>query len=249
VNLNRMQLSKGATTWACALGILLTATGVANAQAITPEVENTRIERVLGGLRPSVAIRGRPSARWTLAERMASSHVPAVSVAVIDGGKIAWARAFGVSEADKTDPVTTSTLFEAQSISKAITATAALALVSSGRLSLDAPVNTYLKSWKIPDNEYQTTEKVTLRRILSHTSGLTVGGFAGYRSGDSIPTLLQVLNGEKPATNPPIRVDFIPGSKFRYSGGGIVVLQQLLTDQTGLPFPDLMKKLVLTPLG
>jgi len=249
VNLNRMQLSRGVTTRACALGILLAATGIAHPQAITPEVENARIERVIGGLRPSVAIKGQPSARWTLAERMASSHVPAVSVAVIDKGKIAWARGFGVKEADKTDPVTTSTLFEAQSISKAITATAALALVSSGHLSLDTPVNTYLKPWKIPDNEYQTTEKVTLRRILCHTSGLTVGGFAGYRSGDSIPTLLQVLNGEKPANNPPIRVDFIPGSKFRYSGGGIVVLQQLLIDQTGLSFPDLMNKLVLTPTG
>src|ERR1700726_1576441 len=111
-----------------------------------------------------------------------------------------------------------------------VAATATLVLVNSGRLSLDESPNSYLKSWKLPYNEYQAHEKVTLRRILSHSSGLSVGGFAGYRTGEAIPTLLQILNGEKPANNPPVRVDFIPGSMFRYSGGGAEVMQQLLMD-------------------
>ncbi len=145
--------------------------------------------------------------------------------------------------------MTPSTQFEAQSISKAVAATATLVLVNSGRLSLDESPNSYLKSWKLPYNEYQAREKVTLRRILSHSSGLNVGGFSGYRTGDALPTLLQILNGEKPANNPPIRVDFTPGSISRYSGGGAELMQQLLMDVTGQPFTELMKRLVLAPSG
>jgi len=225
------------------------ATGIAKPQVSQQGAREARIERVLSGLRPPVAIKGQPPEKWTLAEGMAQSHVPGISIAVIDNGQIDWARGFGVKQAGTADPVSTSTLFEAQSISKAVTATATLVLVNSGRLSLDKSPNDYLKSWKLAYNEYQAQEEVTLRRILSHSSGLTVGGFAGYRVGEPLPSLLQILNGEKPANNPPIRVDFVPGSKFRYSGGGAEVMQQLLLDVTGQPFPELMKRLVLTPVG
>jgi CubicO group peptidase (beta-lactamase class C family) len=170
-----------------------------------------------------------------------------MSIAVIDNGQIAWARGFGIKQAGTADRVTTSTLFQAQSISKAVTATAILVLVNSGRLSLEQSPNVYLKSWKLPYNEYQAHEKVTIRRILSHSSGLNVGSFTGYQAGEPLPSLLQILDGEKPANNPPIRVDFIPGSKFRYSGGGAEVMQQLLMDVTGQAFPELMKRLVLAP--
>jgi len=225
------------------------ATGIAKPQVSQQGAPEARIERVLSGLRPPVAIKGQPPEKWTLAEGMAQSHVPGISIAVIDNGQIDWARGFGVKQAGTADPVSTSTLFEAQSISKAVTATATLVLVNSGRLSLDKSPNDYLKSWKLAYNEYQAQEEVTLRRILSHSSGLTVGGFAGYRVGEPLPSLLQILNGEKPANNPPIRVDFVPGSKFGYSGGGAEVMQQLLLDVTGQPFPELMKRLVLTPVG
>lgn len=216
---------------------------------ITPQAADAQIQHVLSGLRPPIAIKGQPPEKWTLAEEMAQSHVPGISVAVIDHDQIDWARGFGVKEAGKADPVTVPTLFEAQSISKAVTATATLVLVNSGRLSLEESPNVYLKSWKLPYNDYQAQEKVTLRRILSHSSGLNVGGFAGYRVGEPLPTLLQILDGEKPANNPPIHVDFIPGSKYRYSGGGFEVMQQVLIDVTRQPFPELMKKLVLDPAG
>ena len=216
---------------------------------ITPQAVEAQIERVVSGLRPAIAIKGQPPEKWTLAEEMAQSHVPGLTVAVIDDNEIAWTRGFGIKEAGRTDPVTTSTLFEAQSISKAVTTTAALVLVNSGRISLDENPNAYLKSWKLPYNDYQAQEKVTLRRILSHSSGLNVGGFAGYRAGDALPSLIQILDGQKPANNPPIRVDFTPGSKYRYSGGGAEVMQQVLVDVTGQRFPELMKKLVLDPLG
>jgi CubicO group peptidase (beta-lactamase class C family) len=246
---NLKNVPRTAKKLAVVLIMFLAATGIAKPQIREQGTEEARIERVLSGLRPPIAIKGQPPARWTLTEEMTESHVPGLSIAVIDGGKIAWARGFGVREAGTNQLVTTSTLFEAQSISKAVAATATLVLVNSGRLSLDQSPNAYLKSWKLPYNDYQADEKVTLRRILSHSSGLTVGGFAGYRTGGALPTLLQILNGEKPANNPPVRVDFTPGSKFRYSGGGAEVMQQLLMDVTGQPFPELMKRLVLGPAG
>jgi CubicO group peptidase (beta-lactamase class C family) len=251
---NRKRAWMNARTLAFLLVALLTATGLAKPQSSheasqDARTEDAKMEHVLSGLRPPIAIKGQPPVRWTLTEMMSENHVPGLSLAVIDDGKIAWTRGFGVREGGKNDPVTASTLFEAQSISKAVAATATLVLVNSGRLSLDESPNAYLKSWKIPYNEYQAQEKVTLRRILSHSSGLTVGGFAGYRTGDAIPTLLQVLNGEKPANNEPVRVDFVPGSMYRYSGGGMEVMQQLLMDVTGEPFPELMKRLVLNPAG
>src|SRR5260370_12047909 len=178
---------------------------------------------------------------------MAESHLPGMSIAVIDNDQIAWARGFGVKQDGTTDVVTTSTLFQAQYISKAVTATATLVLVNSGRLSLDQSPNAYLKSWKLPYNEYQAHEKVTIRRILSHSSGLNVGSFAGYQPGEPLPSLLQILNGEKPANNPPIRVDFTPGSKSSYSGGGGEALQQLLMEITGPQVPELMRRVVVAP--
>src|SRR5216684_2031141 len=185
---------RSAKELAVVLTMFLAAPAVANPQVGRQGSDDFRIDRVPSGLRPPIAIKGQPPVRWTLAEQMADSHVPGLSIAVIDDGKFAWARGFGVREAGTNEPVTTSTLFEAQSISKAVAATATLGLVNSGRLSLDESPNAYLKSWKLPYNEYQAHEKVTLRRILSHSSGLTVGGFAGYRSGDTLPTLLQILD-------------------------------------------------------
>ncbi len=225
------------------------ALATATAQTTQKGVEDGRIARVLSGLRSPIAIEGQPAEWGTLAEALSLSHVPGISIAVIDNNRIAWARGFGLAQAHTKGPVTTATLFQAQSISKAVAATATLVLVNSKRLSLDQDPNAYLKSWKLPYNEYQTTEKVTLRRILSHCSGLNVGSFAGYEPGEPLPSLLQILNGEGPANNPPIRVEFIPGSKSQYSGGGAEVIQQLLMDVTGESFPEIMRRLVLGPVG
>lgn len=108
--------------------------------------------------------------------------------------------------------------------------------MQQGKLSLDENVNDKLKSWQVPDNEFTEDQKVTLRRILSHSAGLTVHGFPGYAVGAPIPTLVQILNGESPANTKPVRVDTVPGTKFIYSGGGVTIEQQLLIDVTGKPF-------------
>jgi CubicO group peptidase (beta-lactamase class C family) len=94
-----------------------------------------------------------------------------------------------------------------------------------------------------------TPEKVTLRRILSHSAGLNFQGLPGYVSGEPIPKIVQILNGEKPANIDPIRVDVVPGTIWRYSNGGYVVLQTLMGDVAGKPFPEIMNELVLRPAG
>ena len=182
-----------------------------------------------------------------LVERMEHYKVPGVSIAFFERGKVTWTRVYGYADAEAKRVVTPETLFQAASISKTAAATAALRLVEEGKLSLDDNVNAKLLSWKIPENDFTRDEKVTLRRILSHTAGLTVTGFPGYTVGDPVPTVLQILDGKKPANTNAVRVDALPGSIWRYSGGGYTVMQLLMTEVTGKTFPQLIEELVLRP--
>lgn len=184
-----------------------------------------------------------------IAAQMAQRHIPGLSLAIIQDGRIVAARAYGVTEAGGTQPVTTSTLFQAGSISKSVAAFGALHLVEQGKLSLDADVNTALKTWKLPASELTATKPVTLRGLLSHTAGLTVHGFPGYAVDARVPTLVQVLDGASPANTEPIRVETAPGTRWNYSGGGYTVMQQMILDVTGQSFPDFMRETVLSPLG
>src|SRR5262249_4024211 len=145
--------------------------------------------------------------------------------------------------------VTTATLFQAGSISKAVAALGALRMVERGQLVLDEDVNKRLRTWKVPDFAAAPDKKVTLERILSHTAGLTVHGFPGYAAGGPVPTLVEVLDGKPPANTAPIRIDVEPGTIWRYSGGGYTIMQQLLIDVSGRPFPELLRALVLAPAG
>lgn len=174
---------------------------------------------------------------------------PGISIAVINDGAIEWARGYGVTEAGTDTPVTSRTLFQAASISKPVAALAALRLVEKGALGLDEDVNAKLTSWKVPENDFTKTEKVTLRRLLSHTAGLTVHGFGGYAADAPVPTLVQALDAAKPANSAAVRVDVVPGTIWRYSGGGYTVAQQLMMDVSGRTFPELLAELVLKPIG
>ena len=102
-------------------------------------------------------------------------------------------------------------------MSKPFTALGILSLVKNGRIKLDANVNDYLHSWKVPENSFTKTEKVTIRRLLSHTAGLTDGnGFPGYQVASPLPTLVEILSGNSPKVNSaPVVVGIKPGSFFR----------------------------------
>ena len=207
------------------------------------------VQAVENHLQRSVYEKGKAVSMMNIEERMKHYHVPGVSIAVIHDGKIEWAKGYGVTDRNTNTPVSPDTLFQCASVSKPVTALGVLRLVELGLLNLDEPVNNKLKSWKIPENEFTTRQKVTLRHLLTHSAGLTVSGFPGYPGDAPLPTLLQILNGEKPANTEPIRVDTLPGSAWRYSGGGFAVLQQLVSDVTHQPFPEFMNTSVLEPLG
>ncbi|HVH70181.1 MAG TPA: serine hydrolase [Candidatus Dormibacteraeota bacterium] len=209
-------------------------------QELIKKIEATAIDIPMGNNEPL---------RMSLSQLMELYKVPALSVAVIEDFKIAWAKGYGMIGTGSSAPVTIKTLFQAGSISKPVAATGALYLVEHGKLSLDEDVNAKLKTWKVPENEFTKEQKVTLRRLMSHTAGLTVHGFPGYDVDEKIPTLVQIFNGEKPANTAPIRVDVVPGTLERYSGGGITIEQQLMMDATGKAFPELMRETVLDKIG
>ncbi|MBK1896044.1 serine hydrolase [Chryseobacterium paridis] len=205
------------------------------------------ISKVESGLIPAVRFQGEPT--WTIESRMKYYNVPAVSIAVIRNSKVIWSKAYGLADIENKTPATTQTLFQVASMSKPVSAYAALKEVELGKINADADVNTYLKSWKIPDNQFTKEKKVTLKNIVSHTAGFTVGGFPGYEPGKAVPTLVQLLNGQSPANTPAIFVDKEPGKPFRYSGGGYCVMQQMLIDIEGQDFTTIMKERVLEPLN
>ena len=186
----------------------------------------------------------------TLAQVMEKVHVPGVSVAVIKDFQIHWAKGYGTADVTSGAPVTVDTLFQAASISKPVAAMAVLRLVQDGKLSLDADVNSLLKSWKLPAGEHTRDRPVTLRALLSHTSGLGDGfGFPGYHPGDPLPSVVQILNGEKPSNTGKVLMERPPFTAMKYSGGGVTLVQLVVTDTTGRQFPELMKSLVLDPIG
>ena len=190
-----------------------------------------------------------PVDRNDLAAWMEFYDVPGVSIAVIRDFAVDYVEVHGVTDRSSGEPVTPDTRFQAASMSKSVSAVGVLRLAQEGVVSLDREVNDYLTSWTLPYNDFQATEKVTLRRLLSHTAGTTVHGFRGYRYTESIPTLIQILNGEPPANSVPVVVDFVPGSRFRYSGGGYEVMDQLVRDVMGTTFPAFIEGRVLRPIG
>jgi CubicO group peptidase (beta-lactamase class C family) len=194
-------------------------------------------------------VNGEPPPHMSLIERMAHDNVPAVSIAVVRDGRIAWAKAYGVVE-DGGAPATVDTPFEAASISKAVLAIGVLRLVQDRRVSLDSDANQYLTSWKIPATAFTADRQVTIRELLDHTAGVTDTPSNDYAAaGQPIPTLVQVLEGHAPATNPPVTIESTPGIAWMYSDGGYDILAQLVQDVTREPFATYMQQTVLGPLG
>jgi len=228
------------------LGLGLLAAG-GLAAGLAPPAPPPEVQQVERGLRPAVLLKGEKP--WTLEERMRFHKVPAVSIAVFGSGKILWAKAYGSADADALTAATDATLFQAASISKPVSAIAALKKVEQGKLALDRNINEYLKSWKLPENELTRKTPVTLAELLSHSAGVTVHGFPGYAAGRAVPTLVQVLDGAPPANTAAIRVDIAPGKEYRYSGGGYTIVQQALMDVEGKPYPEILAETVLRPLG
>jgi CubicO group peptidase (beta-lactamase class C family) len=196
------------------------------------------IERSLEITRPSASV----AETFDLTGALVALEIPSVSIAIIDHDRIVWARAFGAD-------ATPSTLFQAASLSKLVTAVAALRLVQDGRLNLDRDVNAELTEWHVPPSDMTGSSPVTLRGLLSMTAGIGVPGYRGYAPGAPLPNLTQILDGIPPANSPPVRVEAVPGQRYAYSGGGCEIVQAIIQDATHQSFDAAMQRLVLRPVG
>ena len=231
--------------------LLFAAITSAQACASPPQASGTPdvLASLDNGLRPSTLQAGEVLPAWSLQERMTFHKVPGVAIAILRDGKVVQTAGFGVRERGTQDAVNADTLFSVGSISKVVTAATTLRQVAAGRIDLDRNVNDYLKSWQVPRASAFHSDALTLRMLMSHTSGLTVWGFEDFQPGETLPTIVQTLNGAKPARNEPVRIDFEPGSRMRYSGGGVTVEQLVLQDITGKPLEALARNDVFAPIG
>ncbi len=184
--------------------------------------------------------------KHSITERLEHYNIPGASIAVVQNGKVEWSRGYGIANTINSAKVSANTLFQAGSISKPIAALAVLKLEAEGKVNLDEDVNQYLKGWKIPENKYTENEKVTLRRLLTHTAGTTVHGFRGYKQKEQIPIIDDILNGK--GNSPKVVVKTVPGSSYKYSGGGYTILEKVVEDVSGLPFEEYMDINILKPL-
>ncbi|MEO6631932.1 MAG: serine hydrolase domain-containing protein, partial [Mucilaginibacter sp.] len=159
------------------------------------------------------------------------------------------ARAYGVADAGEGRKADVQTLYQAASISKSINAFFILKLAQEGKLDLNKDIRTYLKTWAFPDNELSTGKTITMKNLLSHTAGLSTGGFKGYEKGEALPTINEILYGKRPANSEAVKPVLIPGTQRQYSGGGTLIAKKILQDNIGGDYAGLVKKVVLQPLG
>ena len=186
----------------------------------------------------------------TITELMTRFNVPGVSIAVIRDFQIHWAKGYGIADVATGAPVDTGTMFQAASISKPVAAMAVLRAVQDGLFTLDTDINKILTSWKLEGGEFTKDRPVTPRMLTSHTSGLGDGfGFPGYDPKDSVPTVVQFLQGSKLSNVGVIFMERPPMTLMEYSGGGVTLMQQALSDARKKPFAGIMRDDVLRPIG
>ena len=207
-----------------------------------------RADAVEHNLAPMYFLEGEPAVHAELLSRMADLHVPGVTIAAISAGHIDWARGYGVAEL-RGSAVTPKTLFSAESMSKPVTALAVLKLYEQHKIKLDRNVNDYLKRWKLPESSLPGPKTVTVRQLLTHTSGIGTHNGELYDPSKPLPTLLNDLDGVPPSRTPAVRIEETPGVKFHYANGGYEVLQLLIEDVTGESFTSFVDENILKPAG
>ena len=173
--------------------------------------------------------------------------VPGAAIGIIEDGEIILQKGYGLADVENNATVTTTTGFNIGSVSKTVAAWGIMKLVQEGKIELDAPAEKYLSRWHLPESAFDANE-VTIRRLLSHTAGLSLHGYPGWAPDEELPTIEESLNGKN---NGPGRVEIImaPGSQYKYSGGGFTILQLIIEEVTGQKFQDYMQDQILNPLG
>ena len=180
-------------------------------------------------------------------KKIEKEHVGNIAVALVKKGRIEGAFYYS-----KGTPVDKRTLFQMASVSKWITAWGIFKLVEQNKLSIDEPVNSYLKRWKLPDSDFDN-KKVTIRNLLSHTAGLTDGlGYDGFEEHQLVQSIEESLHRAKdaePSVSGITKVGIEPNTQFRYSGGGYTILQLIIEEVSGVSFQEYMIRHIFEPLN
>ncbi|HEV7782409.1 MAG TPA: serine hydrolase domain-containing protein [Chitinophagaceae bacterium] len=217
------------------------------AQTPSKEVQE-RINKVENFLSPGT-VYGDTIPRGNIEMRMKDTKTKGLSIAVIHNYQVEWAKGYGWADEGEQKKVTTTTRFQAASISKSLNSMGILKLVEQGKLDPEADINNYLATWKFPYDSLSGNKKISTYNLLSHTAGLGIHGFPGYVANAKLPSVTEVLDGKKPANTKAVRSQYEPGKQFEYSGGGTTISQLLLTTITGQDYAKYMQTEVLTPLG
>jgi CubicO group peptidase (beta-lactamase class C family) len=186
--------------------------------------------------------------KHNLLERMRLYNAPSVSIAVINHGKIEWAKAYGYADVKERKLANNKTMYQAASVTKSVNALYIMKLAQEGKLSLETDIRPYLKTWKLPENKFSLGKTITLKNLLSHTAGLGTSGFAGYLQTDSLPTINQILDGQKPANNEALKTIMPVNTTFTYSGGGTTLTRKIIEDNIASDYDSLLSTNVLKPL-
>ncbi len=173
--------------------------------------------------------------------------VPGAAIALIENGEIILQKGYGYADLQNKIKVDNQTGFNIASISKTVSAWGVMKLVDEGKIDLDDPVEKHLTRWHLPPSEFDVQD-VTIRRLLSHTAGLSLHGYPGYAPEDELPSIEESLSGK---TNGSGGVELVmeAGIRWQYSGGGYTLLQLVIEEVTGRSFAEYMQAEVLNPLG
>jgi CubicO group peptidase (beta-lactamase class C family) len=199
--------------------------------------------------KPANKIIALDSLKASTASLMTKYNLKGLSVAVFENYKIIWTNEWGVKASDSEEKINQNTAFSTASISKPITAIVCAILEEKGLINLDDPISNYLKRWQLPKSDFTKDTNVTWKQLLSHTAGTSQGGFEDYYTGDSIPTIVESLQGKLlPRSKEEIKFLFKPGTDWEYSGGGYVIIQCALEDHLGKPLAQIVKEYLIDPL-
>jgi CubicO group peptidase (beta-lactamase class C family) len=180
----------------------------------------------------------------TQLSKIVGKKIPGAVIIFIKDGEIYYNNAFGYRNIKNKDFMTTDTVFQVASISKTISAMGVMKLVEDDRIELDKPIVSYLTRWSIPDSKYNENE-VTIRRLLSHSAGISTGGYSGYPPKLGLPSIEQSLSGNRINkywiyNNQKVKIINEPGIKWDYSEAGYLILQLITEEVTEKYFSDFM---------
>lgn len=168
-------------------------------------------------------------------------NVPGTAIGIIKNGEVTYILNYGMADKNENKFVNNDTIFQVGSVSKSLSAWGVMHLIDEGKIGIDDPVEKYLTRWHLPTSKFNNND-VTIRRLLSHTAGLSSHGYSGTKPGEKLNTIEESLSKG-------VQIVVQPGSEFMYSGGGYTVLQLLTEEVTKKTFDRYMYNEILKPLG